>query len=161
MELVGYRVRQTTHPRTAHRVGEERSRSHRGFGVHAVGPRRGAGGAGGQSRELERNSRSSSKPPSTDKVNFANPPRPKSLRRKSGRKPGGQKGHRGDTLRQSDSPDRVVEHRLDEGEDAPCPKCGTALAPGPTGALERQHCECRQVFELPAIKIEITEHRAR
>ncbi|MFT6864680.1 MAG: putative transposase YdaD, partial [Akkermansiaceae bacterium] len=34
--------------------------------------------------ELERNSRSSSKPPSTDKGNFTNPPKPKSLRVKSG-----------------------------------------------------------------------------
>jgi transposase len=108
--------------------------------------------------ELERNSRSSSKPPSTDKGNFTNPPKPKSLRRKSGRKPGGQQGHRGDTLRKSESPDRVIEHRI--GEDGRCPKCGAALPPGHSGPLVREECECRQVFELPAIKIEITEHRA-
>lgn len=112
--------------------------------------------------ELERNSRSSSKPPSTDKGNFANPPKPKSLRRKSGRKPGGQKGHRGDTLQQSETPDHIVEHRIDEDPDgkARCPKCGTELPPGHAGPLERGQCECPQVFELPAIKIEITEHRA-
>jgi transposase len=112
--------------------------------------------------QLERNSRSSSKPPSTDKGNFTNPPKPKSLRTKSGRKPGGQKGHRGDTLQQSESPDHIVEHRIDEDESgsARCPKCGTELAPGHAGPLERQQCECRQVFELPAIRIEVTEHRA-
>jgi len=40
--------------------------------------------------QLERNSRNSSKPPSSDSGKFTNPPKPKSLRRKSGRKPGGQ-----------------------------------------------------------------------
>jgi transposase len=108
--------------------------------------------------QLERNSRSSSKPPSTDKGNFSNPPKPKSLRTKSGRKPGGQKGHRGDTLRQSDTPDHIVDHRI--GEGARCPKCGTELMPEHAAPLKRQQCECRQVFELPAIRIEVTEHRA-
>lgn len=56
---------------------------------------------------MERNSRTSSKPPSSDKGNFSNPPKPKpkSLRSKSGRKPGGQEGHRGETLRKTDAPD--------------------------------------------------------
>ena len=74
---------------------------------------------------MERNSRTSSKPPSSDKGNFGNPPKPKSRRGKTGRKPGGQKGHRGDTLRQTDAPDHIVEHRLDE--DALCPNCGARL----------------------------------
>jgi len=39
--------------------------------------------------QLKRNSRTSSKPPSSDSGNFANPPKPKSLRPKTGRKPGG------------------------------------------------------------------------
>ena len=107
---------------------------------------------------LESNSRTSSKPPSTDKGNFGNPPKPKSRRSKSGRKPGGQKGHRGETLHQSDSPDHIVEHRLDE--DAFCPDCGARLKDATCVGLESGACECRQVFELPAIRIEITEHRA-
>ena len=108
---------------------------------------------------MERNSRTSSKPPSSDKGNFSNPPKPKSQRTKSGKKPGGQKGHRGATLRKSDAPDHIVEHRLDER--AVCPKCGAVLKGASCSApLEAQACECRQVFELPAIKIEITEHRA-
>ncbi len=107
---------------------------------------------------LERNSRTSSKPPSSDKGNFANPPKPKSRRSKSGRKRGGQKGHRGETLHQSDSPDHIVEHRL--GDGAHCPNCGARLEDSACTGLKSGDCECRQVFELPAIRIEITEHRA-
>lgn len=106
---------------------------------------------------LKRNSRTSSKPPSSDSGNFTNPPKPKSLRGKSGRKPGGQKGRRGDTLERVADPDRVVEHRL--GGNNRCPKCGTAMGEA-DGALVAAHCECRQVFELPAIRLEVTEHRA-
>lgn len=110
--------------------------------------------------ELERNSRTSSKPPSSDKGNFTNPPKPKpkSRRGKSGRRPGGQKGHRGETLQQSETPDQIVEHRLDVA--ALCPKCGALLEADPSAPLSRRSCQCRQVFELPAIRIEITEHRA-
>jgi transposase len=70
---------------------------------------------------LQKNSRSSSKPPSSDKGYFSNPPKPKpkSRRRKSRKKPGGQKGHRGDTLQQTANPDRIEEHRFAEG--ARCP----------------------------------------
>ncbi len=108
---------------------------------------------------MERNSRTSSKPPSSDKGNFGNPPKPKSQRTRSGKKPGGQKGHRGDTLHKTDAPDHVVEHRLDER--AVCPNCGAGLKGASSRApLEAEACECRQVFELPAIRIEITEHRA-
>jgi hypothetical protein len=55
-----------------------------------------------------KDSHNSSRPPSSD------PPwakRTRSLRRPSGRRPGGQAGHRGETLRLSDSPNRVVERR--------------------------------------------------
>ncbi len=53
---------------------------------------------------LNQNSRNSSKPPSTDyfskgKLN------PKSLRKKSGKKPGGQEGHSGTTLEMVDNPE--------------------------------------------------------
>jgi len=107
--------------------------------------------------QLERNSRTSSKPPSSDSGNFTNPPKPKSLRGKSGRKPGGQKGRRGDTLERVANPDHVVEHRL--GEKDRCPKCGVVMSEA-DGELIVGQCECRQVFELPTIRLEITEHRA-
>jgi transposase len=111
---------------------------------------------------LERNSRNSSKPPSSDSGNFSNPPKPKSGRTKSGRKPGGQAGHRGHTLHQVTEPDKVVEHRFGPGEL--CPKCGVALMPGDEPAAPDcscDHFEKRQVFELPAVRIEVTEHQAQ
>ena len=106
--------------------------------------------------DLERNSRTSSKPPSSDSGNFTNPPKPKSLRGKSGRKPGGQKGRRGETLERVATPDHVVEHRLGEADH--CPKCGVAMSEKDR-ELDAAQCECRQVFELPAIRLEVTEHR--
>ena len=82
-------------------------------------------------RDLERNSRNSSRPPSSDRGSLNPPPKPKSLREKSGRKPGGQDGHAGETLLQSDCPDRVVEHRA---ERRVCPACAaTVTAAFPSG----------------------------
>jgi hypothetical protein len=53
---------------------------------------------------LNQNSRNSSKPPSSDYF-FKGKPNPKSLRKKSGKKPGGQKGHSGTTLEMVDNPE--------------------------------------------------------
>jgi len=103
--------------------------------------------------ELERNSRSSSKPPSSDKGNFTNPPKPRSLRKKSGRKPVGQKGHSENTLEQSATPDHIIEHRFSGA--ARCLKCGAPLDTADSETLDHDECECRQIFELPAIKIEV------
>lgn len=108
--------------------------------------------------ELERNSRTSSKPPSTDKGNFTNQPKPKpkSLRQKSKRKTGGQKGHPGSTLKQVSNPDHLTIH--DFASDAACPDCGTHL--GQNYGVSDDF-EVRQVFDLPPIELEVTEHRAR
>lgn len=108
--------------------------------------------------ELERNSRTSSKPPSSDKGNFINPPKPKpqSLRQKSGRKTGGQKGHPGSTLEKVTNPDHLITH--DFPAHAACPDCGTRLPQDPSGSDD---WEVRQVFDLPPIALEVTEHRAR
>jgi transposase len=92
------------------------------------------------------NSHNSSRPPSTDRPEQ---PKPKSLRKKSGRKTGGQPGHPGRTLQSSDTPKRILVHPLRECE------CGEDLSKEP--ALDFQS---RQVFDLPALELECTEHRA-
>lgn len=72
-----------------------------------------------------------------------------SLREPSDRPSGGQKGHKGETLRQTAEPDRIVTH-----EAAACGQCGTAFS-----LREATGCERRQVFDLPERLIEVTEHR--
>jgi transposase len=103
--------------------------------------------------ELERrmglNSRNSSKPPATD--GLKKPPRTRSLRESSGRKSGGQKGHPGETLRQVDNPDHIIDHYPDA-----CDQCATALTPEMATTYR-----ARQVFDLPEpAPLEVTEHRA-
>jgi len=96
--------------------------------------------------KLRANSRNSSKPPSADGLGK---PAPKSLRKKSGRKPGGQPGHEGRTLRQVTDPDEVVVHEPDC-----CAGCGADAADGTRVGTER-----RQVFDLPPGQVQVTEHQ--
>ncbi|WP_395111733.1 DUF6444 domain-containing protein, partial [Actinomadura sp. SCN-SB] len=96
--------------------------------------------------QLGKNSRNSSKPPSSD--GLVKPP-PKSLRGRSGRRPGGQAGHRGQTLCQVAEPDRTERH-----EPGCCRSCGAGLAGAPETGLER-----RQVFDIPPITVAVTEHQ--
>lgn len=96
--------------------------------------------------QVKANSRNSSKPPSSDGLAK---PAPKSLRKKTGRKPGGQDGHQGRTLAQAAVPDREVAH-----EPGGCSGCGTSLAGRPVTGVER-----RQVFDLPEVKVEVVEHQ--
>jgi transposase len=99
---------------------------------------------------LALNSRNSSKPPSSDGLAK---PAPKSLRKKSGRKRGGQRGHPGKTLQAVPTPDHLVIHELDR---CPCGQCqGRSLRRQPLVDYEK-----RQVFELPKKLLEVTEHRA-
>ena len=98
-------------------------------------------------RRLGQNSRNSSKPPSSDSP-FTKPAA-KSLRRKSGGKPGGQNGHPGSTLSQASDPDEVVRH-----EPSACGGCGDGLAAAPEVGVER-----RQVFDLPPMTVRVTEHQ--
>ena len=70
--------------------------------------------------EHPKNSRNSSTPPSQDPFR---PKRTESLREKSDKKPGGQKGHAGRCLEFSDKPDEVIEHR-----SAYCSVCGEDLS---------------------------------
>lgn len=94
---------------------------------------------------LAKDSHNSSKPPSSD--GFSKKPR--SLRRSSGRKPGGQPGHEGTTLKQN--PDVQIVHPLPEVCDA----CGARLCAEAAKLTE----ERRQVFDLPPIRFQVTEHR--
>ena len=88
-------------------------------------------------RQLAASSRNSSKPPSSDGLDK---PAPKSLRGRSGRKPGGQPGRQGRTLRQVAVPDEVVVH-----EPGACAGCGGTLPTGdPPARIIR-----RQVFDIP------------
>jgi transposase len=98
-------------------------------------------------RQLGQNSRNSSKPPSSDSpfVKAA----PKSLRGKSGRKPGGQPGHPGSTLALVDNPNKRLRH-----EPGPCSGCGADLSRAPEVGLER-----RQVFDLPPMTVQVIEHQ--
>jgi transposase len=97
---------------------------------------------------LRKTSRNSSRPPSADGL-AKPPPRPRSLRKKTGRKPGGQDGHPGQTLAQVARPDREVRH-----EPGPCAGCGAGLAGRPVTAVER-----RQVFDLPPVTVTVMEHQ--
>ena len=98
-------------------------------------------------RQLGQNSQNSSKPPSTDSP-FTKPA-PKSLRRKSGRKPGGQPGHPGSTLTLVADPNERLRH-----EPGQCAACGADLAAAPEVGMER-----RQVFDLPPMTVRVTEHQ--
>ena len=98
--------------------------------------------------ELCKNSRNSSKPPSSDKHGPNKPKHQGKGGRK--RKPGGQQGHKGSTLEMSANPDQIVEHGFDEC----CGNCGGSLKDAQADRSER-----RQVFDLPPLRLEIAEHR--
>jgi transposase len=93
---------------------------------------------------LSKNSSNSSKPPSSDGYTK---PSPKSLRKKSGKKSGGQRGHKGTTLSQVSNPDEIITHRSGKC----C--CGLDLENGTVLSEER-----RQVFDIPTPRVEVIEH---
>lgn len=93
-----------------------------------------------------KNSQNSSRPPSTDPHK-----RTRSLRQKIGRKAGGQVGHPGVTLEFVEHPDHVIVHPPKE-----CHFCGSSLKESEAVKYER-----RQVYDLPPMKIEVTEHQAQ
>ncbi len=105
-------------------------------------------------RRLGLDSSNSGKPPSSDGA--AKPPaehRTRSQRGRSGKPSGGQRGHSGATLSQSETPDRIVSH-LPES----CAQCGAGLsAEDIAGEPQR-----RQVFDLPPPPaLEVTAHQAQ
>jgi transposase len=98
------------------------------------------------SAQVKSNSRNSSRPPSSDGLAK---PAPKSLRKKSGRKPGRPKGQPGATMQFSDHPDKTVKHRPRQ-----CSCCGKSLRRAPVTGTER-----RQVTDIPPVKAVVTEHQ--
>jgi transposase len=99
--------------------------------------------------QLAKNSHNSGKPPSSDGY-AQGAPRPKSLRKRSRRKSGGQPGHPGETLKVVEKPDFIKVHRVHE-----CQHCGQSLQRRKAMGHEK-----RQVYDLPKVQLQVTEHRA-
>jgi transposase len=97
---------------------------------------------------LNQDSHNSSKPPSSDGYKK---PAPKSLRKKSGKKPGGQPGHTGHGLKPVGEIKETIKL---EPENCPC--CGNSLHD-----VEGKTRETRYVHEIPKVKIETTVYESR
>ena len=96
-------------------------------------------------KRSHKDSTNSHKPPSTDglkKKAIKNNQQP------SGKKQGGQPGHRGETLQMVDKPGFKVIHAV-EGK---C-ECGADL-----GLAAHVRYNRRQVFDIPMPRVEVTEH---
>lgn len=98
-------------------------------------------------RRLNQNSNNSGKPPSSDGYQK---PNPKSLRGKSGKKSGGQPGHKAHWLEMSNHPDHVITHEVKN-----CEYCHCDLTDAPALSEDK-----RQVFNI-VVKMETTEHRTQ
>ena len=98
------------------------------------------------SDQIAKNSQNSSKPPGSDGLKKM---KTKSLRQKGEKPYGGQPGHQGDTLQMVSEPDEIVDHPVTS-----CPHCQGDLA-----LVEAVGYDKRQVFDIPPLRLEVTEHR--
>lgn len=94
----------------------------------------------------KKDSSNSSMPPSSG---IGKTQRARSLRKSSGKKPGGQPGHKSTTLKMTETPDLLEDHM-----PSICEQCGTSLLEIPADFAGR-----RQVVDLPPIQLIVTEHR--
>lgn len=99
-------------------------------------------------QQLNKDSHNSSKPPSSDGLRRRK--RTRSQRKRSGKKSGGQEGHKGSTLEMTDTPDHVMKLRVKR-----CACCGFSIK-----SVQSKGYEARQEFEIPAPIVEVTEYRA-
>ena len=97
-------------------------------------------------KQSNQTSQNSSLPPSTDGFK-----KTKSLRQPSNKKTGGQVGHKGSTLKMVEDPDLVVTHHPQT-----CQGCGCCLE-----NVEPQKTIRRQVFDLPSLRLQVTEHQSQ
>src|SRR5947209_10026554 len=95
---------------------------------------------------VAKNSQNSSKPPSTDGYGR----KTRSLRQKSGKKAGGQAGHRGSTLHLVQTPDEIIVLRPQK-----CAHCQASLQGIRASGMQR-----RQLVDLPEIKARVTQYQA-
>jgi transposase len=98
--------------------------------------------------QLAKNSRNSGKPPSSDGFDK---PAPRSLRKRSRRRSGGQKGHAGYKLEMVEKPDHIKKYKVTQ-----CAHCQNSLKREKVERIEK-----RQVFDLPKVEMEVTEHQAQ
>ena len=97
--------------------------------------------------QVTKHSGNSNKPPSSDGLRKPRAARP---RKRGQRRSGGQVGHPGQTLRRVEQPDHLQVHPVSQ-----CAQCHLGLA-----AVPAQAWETRQVFDVPPVRLEVTEHQA-
>ena len=97
--------------------------------------------------QLNKNSKNSSKPPSSDGFKK---PAPKSLRKPSGKKAGGQNGHQGTHLAVITAPDKIVKHMPSACEGCP----HYQICKGTACIAEKRH-----VIDA-VVTVNVTEHQA-
>jgi transposase len=98
-------------------------------------------------RRLHINSRNSNKPPSSDGLKRK---QRRMQERENRKKRGGQIGHEGNQLKMQENPDRIEVHRVTH-----CRKCQCSLE-----GVNVKGYRKRQIFDIPAISLEVTEHQA-
>jgi transposase len=96
--------------------------------------------------QLVKDSHNSSKPPSSDGMKRG---AKHGMQKSSGKTSGGQKGHTGHRLEMVSEPRHMKEHKVRS-----CCRCRASLEEVQSEGYER-----RQVFDLPEVKLEVTEHR--